>query len=185
MSRWSRGYRRAAQWLAVLSFLLSVGAAADDACVKRVFGAYCLGGDINAMHHQGLPPLFQETDGERRAVVFSEGPKKIYVLAFRNRIYKVVRQYQIATQLRYDDLYNLLRRKYGPGEDRSQFPPYATSPARRLGSIRRGDGRAVHYWKPAESWHIELSWTREMGLALAYIDTGLDEQREAAMERGL
>jgi hypothetical protein len=176
--------RRMAWRLVAALSLISVGAAAEESCAKLVFGIYCLGGDINVVQRQG-PPLFQEADGERRAVVFSEGPEKVYVLAFRNRIYKVVRQYQTSTQLRYDDLYNLLSRKYGPGEDRSRFPTYATTPARRLGSIRRGDGRAVHYWKPDDAWHIELSWTREMGLALAYIDTALDNQQEAAVDRGL
>jgi hypothetical protein len=176
--------RRFRPWLAFALLLVTGSAAAEQQCAKLVFGSYCLGGDINAMQVQGMPPLFQETDGDHRAVVFVDGPEKVYVLAFRNRIYKVVRQYQPATQLRYEDLYNLLREKYGPGEDRSEFPAYVTTPGRRVGSIRRGDGRALYYWAPADTWHIELSWTREMGVALAYIDTALDKQQEASVERG-
>jgi hypothetical protein len=117
--------------------------------------------------------------------VFQDGPEQVYVLAFRGRIYKVVRRYRAATQLRYDDIYSALRQKYGEGEDRSRFPPYATTPARRLGSIRRGDGRAVYSWQPAAGWSIELSWTREMDIALAYVATELDAQQRAAMDGGL
>jgi hypothetical protein len=178
------GCSRCRLWLAVALLLATTTAAGEQPCDKLVFGAYCLGGDINALQQQGPPPLFQETDGSRRAIVFADGMENVYVLSYRDRIYKVVRQYEIATQLRYDDLYNLLRSKYGPGEDHSQFPPYATTPARRIGSIRRGDGRAVKYWKPADDWHIELSWTREMGLALAYVDTPLDNEQEATLRQG-
>lgn len=32
----------------------------------------------------------------------------------------MVRAYRIASQLRFDERYRLLREKYGPGEDRSQ-----------------------------------------------------------------
>jgi hypothetical protein len=129
--------------------------------------------------------MVRQNDGERLALVFQEGPERVYVLAFRNRIYKVLRRYRAATQLRFDDLYSLLRDKYGEGEDRSRFPPYATTASRRLSSIRRGDGRAFHYWKATDDWHIELTWTRELGLALAYVDTALDQQQQVAVEGGL
>ena len=160
-------------------------AAAQEACLKLVFGSYCLGGDVGALASRQPPPVLRQTDGERFALVFQDGPERVYVLAFRNRVYKVVRRYRAATQLRYDDLYARLRGKYGEGEDRSRFPPYATTPSRRLSSIRRGDGRAFHYWRAAEDWHIELTWTRELGLALAYVATALDEQQQSAMEGGL
>lgn len=171
-------------WLASLLFLSPFRAFAAEDCLKQVFERYCLGGDIQVLLRQGPKPQFQHKDGERLAYIFHEGPERIYVLAFRDRIYKVVRRYRAATQLRFEDLYALLRGKYGPGEDRSRFPPYATTAARRLGSIRRGDGQAVHYWKPADSWYIELSWTREMGLALAYVAIALEEEQEAAVEQG-
>ncbi|MEA3275234.1 MAG: hypothetical protein U9Q81_08095 [Pseudomonadota bacterium] len=182
------GSWRRARWrsLPLLGILL-LGAAqvgAQETCLKLVFGRYCLGGDVNLLLGQGPQPEFQQADGERLALIFTEGPERVYVLAFRGRIYKVVRRYRAATQLRYEDLYALLREKYGAGEDRSRFPPYATTASRKLSSIRRGDGRAVHYWKPTDTWHVELSWTREMRLALAYIATDLAEQQQAAVDQG-
>lgn len=173
-------------WRLVLLLVLAApGARADDACFKLVFGRYCLGGDVTALSPQWGQPSFRESEGDRVGLVYQDGPEQLYVLAFRGRIYKVVRRYRAATQLRYDDIYSALRQKYGEGEDRSLFPPYATTPARRLGSIRRGDGRAVSYWQPAPGWSIELSWTREMDIALAYIATELDQEQRAAMDGGL
>jgi hypothetical protein len=96
----------------------------------------------------------------------------------------VLREYRIASQLQYEDLYQILRRKYGDGEDRSSFPEYARTPGRKQIAIRRGEGRAVHLWQTDAGWHVELSWTRETGLALAYIADALDEQQRAAMEGG-
>jgi hypothetical protein len=148
------------------------------------FDRYCLGGDLDPLLGQGPKPQIEQTDGQRRALVFQEGPELIYVLAFRNRIYKVVRRYRAATQLRFDDLYGLLRSKYGPGEDQSQFPPYASTASRRLGSIRRGDGRAVHLWKPDAAWHVELTWTREMDIAVAFVANALNAEQEKAVEAG-
>lgn len=184
VSREGRGWRL---WcLAALLLLGVIGAGAEEPCIKRVFGSYCLGGDVTALLRAGPPqPLFQEAKGERLALVFSDGAEWVYVVAFRDTIYKVVRRYRAATQLRYEELYDLLSGKYGPGEDRSSFPAYATTAARKQSSIRRGEGQAIHAWKPADTWHIELTWTREMGLALAYLATALDEQQKAAAETGL
>jgi hypothetical protein len=169
----------------MLWVLLSVAppSVGQETCLKLVFGRYCLGGDVGAL--AARQPMVRQNDGERVALVFPEGPERVYVLSFRNQIYKVVRRYRTATQLKFDDLYALLRSKYGDGEDRSRFPPSATAPGRRLISIRRGEGRAFHYWKPADDWHIELTWTRELGLALAYVATSIDGQQQTAVERGL
>jgi hypothetical protein len=52
-------------------------------------------------------------------------------------------------------------------------------------AIRRGEGIAMHVWKPSPAWHIELSWTREMGLALAYVATELSDARAAQIDGGL
>lgn len=158
---------------------------AQETCLKQVFERYCLGSDVSLLLRKGPQPQYKHAEGERLAYIFREGPERIYVLAFRSRIYKVLRRYRGATQLRYEDLYALLRSKYGLGEDRSKFPPYATTASRRLGSIRRGEGRAVHYWQPAEDWHVELSWTREMGLSLAYVGTELNDEQKAAAEQRL
>ena len=158
--------------------------AAVDGCTKQVFGVYCLGADVNALLRQ-RPPGDQQRDGERLALIYEQGTEQDYVLAFRGRVYKVVRQFRIETQLKYQDIYAQLREKYGAGEDRSLFPAYAESPASRQGSIRRGDGKAIHVWNPAETWRIELTWTREFGLSLAYVDDVLEAQQRAAVQRGL
>ena len=171
--------------LALGLVLVSLGVHAAEPCLKLVFGRYCLGGDVNPLLQIQPPPLARETEGSSLALVFPDDVDQVYVLAYGGRIYKVLRSYRVATQLRYDELYNLLRDKYGPGEDRSRFPDYASTPGRRLASIRRGEGRALHLWKPADTWHIELTWTRELGLSLAYIADAIAAEREAQVGRGL
>lgn len=157
---------------------------ATNACIKQVFGLYCLGADVNAMLRQ-RPPTAQERDGERLALIYDQGQEQDFVLAYQGTVYKVVRQFRIETQLKFQEIYGQLREKYGPGEDRSLFPGYADTAARRQGSIRRGDGKAIHVWTPAEDWRIELTWTREFGLALAYVDNTLEGKQRAAVQRGL
>ena len=176
--------------LALLLLLLVVGwapgyLAAGDPCLKLVFGRYCLGGDVNPLLQTSPAPLARQTEGKSLALIFPDDADQVYVLAFGGRIYKVVRSYRVETQLRFDDIYNLLREMYGPGEDKSSFPELATTPGRRLASIRRGEGRAVHVWHPADTWHIELSWTREFGLSLAYIADAIEAERHAQVAGGL
>jgi hypothetical protein len=168
--------------LGVLAAPVPAGAA-QPPCLKLVFNRYCLGGDASLLAQQ-LPPALRQDQGERLALVYYEGRDRVYVLAWRGAIYKVLREYRIASQLQYEDLYQILRRKYGDGEDRSSFPEYARTPGRKQIAIRRGEGRAVHLWQTDAGWHVELSWTRETGLALAYIADALDEQQRAAMEGG-
>ncbi len=168
-----------------LSFATAT-ALGGDSCLKRVFNHYCLGGDVQAQLGQPPPPLFQQPDGDRLALVYQEGRERTYVMAFRGRIYKVVREYYPATQVKFDDLYTQLRGKYGEGEDRSRFPSYARSPASRLGAIRRGDGRAVHHWDAeGEGFFMELVWNRELGLTLSYWATDLAAQMSQALDQGL
>lgn len=157
--------------------------AQQSPCLKLVFNRYCLGGDVNALAQQ-QPPAMRQDQGERLALVYYEGRERVYVLAWRGVVYKVLREHRIASQLRYEDLYLLLRDKYGAGEDRSSFPPDARTPGRKQIAIRRGEGRAVHVWEPGAGWRIELSWTRETGLALAYIAEDLDAQQAAAVAGG-
>ncbi|NEX21723.1 hypothetical protein G3480_15625 [Thiorhodococcus mannitoliphagus] len=160
-------------------------AAAEEQCLKQVFGRYCLGGDLERAVRGQPAPLGRQSNGDSLALVFADDADKLYLLAYKGQIYKVVRAYAISTQLRFDDIYNDLRHIYGEGEDDSRFPSYANAPAARLASIRRGEGRAVHRWKPSPEWHIELSWTRELGVSLAYIATALDAERTAQTEGGL
>jgi hypothetical protein len=101
--------------------------AAEDPCLKLVFGRYCLGGDVNPLLQSTPQPLARETEGNSLALVFPEDVDQIYVLAFGGRIYKVVRSYRVATQLRFDEIYALLREKYGPGRTRADSlsrPPH-------------------------------------------------------------
>jgi len=179
------GNRRWLVWWLFGLLLESSPILAQETCLKRVFDRFCLGGDVNQVARQGPQPDVRHTEGERVAYIFREGPERVYVLSFRGRIYKVLRRYRSATQLRYEDLHALLRAKYGPGEDRSRFPSYATTASRKLGSIRRGDGRAVHRWTPAAEWYVDLSWTREMGLSLAYVARALNDEQKAGTEQGL
>ena len=181
--------RRRPAWIG-LSLLLLLGAglpqddaAADQGCLKMVFNRYCLGGDIERLAQQ-LPGVRYE-DGERTALLYFEGGEQDYVLAWRGRIYKVLRQYRISSQLRYEELYGLLRDKYGSGKDQSRFPAYANRPGSRQIAIRRGEGRAAHVWRTDGGWHIELSWTRELGLSLAYLADELEREQEAARQGGL
>jgi hypothetical protein len=157
-------------------------ASAEDTCLKQVFNRYCLGGEVAPLMQQ--QPAVTQNEGERLALIFYYGPDRIYVLAFRGLIYKVLRQYRTTTQLRFDELYRLLRDKYGPGEDRSRFPAYASSPGRKQSAIRRGEGLAKHVWEPGDGWHMELSWTRELGLSLAYVADELERQQQAVLEGG-
>jgi len=169
----------------VLLGLLALPAAvyAEASCLKLVFNRYCLGGDINQLAQQ-QPAAMRHDEGDRTALIYYEGGEQDYVLAWRGRIYKVLRQYRIASQLRYEELYGILREKYGDGEDQSRFPAYAKTPGRRQIAIRRGEGRAAHVWPVEGGWHIELSWSREMGLALAYIADDLDRQQSASQQSG-
>lgn len=164
--------------------LIPPGISAQDPCLKLVFGRYCLGGDVNPLLQMTPKPLAREAEGKSLALVFPEDLDQVYVLAFGGRVYKVVRSYRVATQLRFDELYAVLREKYGPGEDRSRFPEQANTAGRRLASIRRGEGRALHVWHPADAWHIELAWTREFGLSLAYIATAVEAVRQAEVNGG-
>jgi hypothetical protein len=169
--------------LASLAFPLA-GAAAEENCLKRVFDRFCLGGDFEALPREGPAPLVQEREGQRQAAVFLDGLERLYVLAFKGRIYKVVRQIRPSTQLRFEDLNTLLAEKYGRPEDRSEFPPYAESRGRQVAAIRRGEGRAVKVWRSGKGWLVELSWTREMGVALSYVAEALDAERARAMAGG-
>jgi hypothetical protein len=169
-----------------LAACLLAGAPArpTEGCLKLVFERYCLGGDIGVLMRQHPGILHKQTEGDRLAVIYPEGRDLVYVLSYKGRIYKVVRKFAIETLLKYDDLLQILTDKYGPSSDLSEFPAYVRSQASKIGAIRRGDGRSVHGWRArGQDWHIRLSWTREMGLALEYIaDTLADAQMRREME---
>lgn len=183
--RATTGIRMAALLALLVAVCTPSGAFADEPCLKMVFGRYCLGGDVGPLLQAVPPPVVRQDEGASLALVFVDGPDRLYVLAFNRKIYKVVRAFAVSTQLRYEETYAALRDIYGLGEDRSRFPADATTPGRRLVAIRRGEGIAVHVWTPAPTWRIELSWTREMGLSLAYVATDLSAARAAQIDGGL
>jgi hypothetical protein len=158
---------------------------AGESCLKRVLDRYCLGGDFAALVRQPPIPLHQQKDGEGDAAIYLGVHGRVYVMAFRGRIYKILRQYRPSTQLRFQELGELLTKKYGPSVDRSRFPHYASSRGARVVAIRRGEGQAAQVWNPGSGWSVELSWTREMGVAVSYIADQLDAERQAAMGQGL
>lgn len=170
-------------WLVGAPALAAPAPPAAEPCLKLVFGRFCLGGDVNALLQREAPALRLD-EGERMALTYYDGPEPLYVLAWRGRIYKVVRSYRVATQLRYDELYVLLQDKYGPGEDQSRFPATADTAGRRQIAIRRGEGLARHGWRVDGGWRIELGWTREQGLALAYVAEALDSSQAATSQSG-
>lgn len=174
--------------LRVLLGLLMIGlgsASAAEDCLKRVFDQFCLAGDFEALLRQPPEPLFQQREGERRAAVYPQGQARIYVMAFRNRIYKVLRQDRPASPLRYQELSTALEAKYGSPQDRSSYPPYATDRNSQVAAIRRGEGEALRVWQGGPGWRVELSWTRDLGIALAYVAEQLDAQRRQAAQQGL
>ncbi|NCA71604.1 MAG: hypothetical protein EOM91_16265 [Sphingobacteriia bacterium] len=171
--------------LFTLALASVVPAQAAEPCLKLVFGSYCLGGDVRPLLQAVPPPVTRQEQGASLALVFLDGADRTYVMAHQGRIYKVVRAYASATQLRYEETYAALRQIYGAGEDQSRFPEDAITTTRRLTAIRRGEGRALHVWIPSPDWRIELGWTREMGVSLTYLATQLAAARAAQSDGGL
>jgi hypothetical protein len=184
MSNASRKTVRIPVPVVLLLLLWPLSGSTAESCLKRVFDRYCLGGDFNVLVRQS-PPMRQQQEGEKQAAVYWEGRGETYVLAFRQRIYKVVREQRPSSQLHFQDLVELLTQKYGKPQDRSRFPHYADSRAARIVAIRRGEGRAEQVWNPGQGWLVELSWTRELGLALSYVAEQLDAERRRAAQQAL
>jgi hypothetical protein len=117
----------------LVSAWVAPAVAANEPCLKLVFGRYCLGGDMAPLLQANPPPIGRQDQGASMALVFTDGPDRVYALGFSGRLYKVVRAFAVSTQLRYDETYAALRDIYGPGEEQSRFPDYATTPARAVG----------------------------------------------------
>ncbi|MCB1869079.1 MAG: hypothetical protein KDI43_11250 [Gammaproteobacteria bacterium] len=159
--------------LPLLLLSIFIGRAqADQACQLLVFNQYCLGGDIVQLASQRPEFIHQQREGERFALIYPAGREKDYVMAYRGRIYKVLRKFEPSTSIRYREWRDLLTKRYGLPQEQSRFPAQATGLAAKINAIQRGEGRALLSWNPAASaWHVELGWTGEMGLHLAYILT--------------
>jgi hypothetical protein len=158
-----------------------------DACLKRVFGEYCLGGSLQQLLQQrpyGMPAAQQ--NGDRTAVIYLQGRERTYVMAYQGRIYKVLHTFEPASQVKLKDLRERLVTKYGDYRDRSYYPGYARTQASRIGAIRRGEGELRYAWQSNDaSWRIELSWTRKLGISLAYLANELDREQQQAQDSGL
>lgn len=169
-----------------LLWLLAGPVTAAETCTKLVFNRFCLGGDINQLARSQPGYVAEQREGERLALIYGEGSDLVYVLGYQGRIYKIVRKYDNPTLLKYDDLLQSIGGKYGQPEDLSRFPNYVRSQASRIGAIRRGDGKAVHLWRPpGERWSLALSWTREMGLSLTCSDEELMKLQQRSLLDGL
>lgn len=158
--------------LALLLLSLSGLAQADGSCLLLVFNQYCLAGDIVELGRRQPDFIHQQREGDRFALIYSASRDLDYVMANRGRIYKVLRKFEPSTSSRYREWRNRLTQLYGMPQEESRFPLQATGLAAKISAIRRGEGRALLRWTPAASpWHVELGWTSEMGLHLAYIVT--------------
>ncbi len=161
------------------------GAEAENGCLKQAFGEYCLGGSLQQLL-QRKPNGIPQMSGDRSAVVYLQGRGRTYVMAYRDRIYKVLQTFEPANQVTLKDLNERLSEKYGPSEDLSLYPGYARTQSSKIAAIRRGEGELKYSWRSAElSWRVELGWTRKLGISLAYLANELDAQQQAAVDQGL
>ncbi|MCW8799472.1 MAG: hypothetical protein OQK71_00950, partial [Desulfobacter sp.] len=109
---------------------------------------------------------------------------KIYVMAYKGVIYKVLHTYEPKTFSALKELRRRLQHTYGNFDDRSEYPENTKNKSRQISSIRRGEGELRNIWQlPGEPWRIELGWTRVLGIYVAYFVNQLDaEQKEAALQ---
>ena len=118
-------------------------------------------------------------------MIYADGQINVFVLAFKGRIYKIVRRYRPATRMRFEDMKQLLENKYGSGADESRFPEDAENTAAKVGAVYRGDGRMQFKWQPKPEWSVTLQWDRESGLNLNYLATDLEAEAVEALRQGL
>jgi len=156
--------------LSILLLLATGRVQADSSCLLLVFDQYCLGGDIFELRHSQPNFVHQQREGERFALIYPAGREKDYIMANRGQIYKVLRKLEPSTSIRYREWRNLLTKQYGRPSEQSRFPLNATGLAAKISAIQHGEGRALLSWYPQTTpWQVELGWTREMGLYVAYI----------------
>lgn len=171
--------------LSLASVLLFAEDSGDD-CMKRVFTHYCLGGSMPQQlvrHPPGTEPI---VNGDHTGIIYAQGRERIYVMAYRDRIYKVLKAYDRPSQVTLQRLQHTLRNKYGNPQDVSILPGYARSMTAKVGAVRRGEGEILYRWQPpGANWRIELAWTRKLGISLAYLANALDQQQREAQESGL
>jgi hypothetical protein len=161
-------------------------ASGGEACLKQVFGEYCLGGSMQQLLQRQPNGMRSQQSRERSAVVYPQGREHTYVMAYQGRIYKILHTFEPTSRIKLKELRESLELKYGVYRDRSHYPGYARTLASKIGAIRRGEGELSYVWQsPGGEWNIELTWTRELGIALAYLAKELNLTQLQAMERGL
>ncbi|MCG7877137.1 MAG: hypothetical protein AB2669_03115 [Candidatus Thiodiazotropha endolucinida] len=179
-----------AQWIVLI--LLSLSSALlpaeelHDGCLKRVFMHYCLGGSLDRLLQRRPVDMDPIVNGDRAGIIYTKGRERIYVMAFQGRIYKVLKTYEPSNQVTLQRLQRTLSEKYGKHRDISHLPKYARNMAGKIGAVRRGEGELRYHWQlPASPWHVELTWTRKLGISLAYLVNTLDRQQREADESSL
>ncbi len=173
------------QFLIVFGVTLSLvsPARADQECVRKVFRDFCLGGSLAQQLERQPTKSPLRRKGERAGAIYTQERERIYVMAYKGQIYKVLRTFDPATYSTYRDLQRSLARKYGKSEEKSQFPARIRGRAARIGAARRGEGEFHEVWSPAgKAWRVELSWSCKLGVALAYLVNELDRQQKADHE---
>ncbi len=159
---------------------------AEERCIREVFGDFCLGGSMNNQLTKRAIQREPQQWGERSGVIYSVDRDKIYVMAFKGTIYKVLRTYEPATQVAFKDFKRRLQGKYGKSVDQSQYPTYVRSTAGKIGAIRRGEATGLHVWQlEGEPWRVELGWSRKLGISVAYLVNSLDLQQQMEVDKGL
>ncbi len=174
------------RFVLLLFFLapLAVPGAETKVCLKRVFNNYCLGGTLQQQLAETPVNMQPITKGERSGVVYQKDNERIYVMAYKGIIYKIVRRHEPDTLATVKDLQRRLQREYGNYQDNSDYPDNTQNQSRQVGYIRRGEGELKYVWQlPGQSWRVELGWTRKLGVTTSYFVNELDEmQREAALQ---
>jgi hypothetical protein len=170
----------------ILLALIAFPAAAADSCLKQVFDKYCLGGSLRMLLSQEKSGAKPQVKGERAGVVYQEANEKVYVMAYKDVIYKVVHTYEPETQATLKDLRRRLQRNYGTYQDQSHYPDNTRNRARQVSSIRRGEGEEKNVWQPSnQPWRVELGWTRQLGVYVAFYHNELDARQKEAARQGL
>jgi hypothetical protein len=122
-------------------------------------------------------------NGDRTGVIYTKGRERVYVMAYQDRIYKVLKTYDPPNQLTLQRLQRSLSKKYGTHQDVSHLPNYVRNMAGKIGAVRRGEGELRYRWQnPGSPWRVELGWTRKLGISLAYLVNALDQQQQKADE---
>jgi hypothetical protein len=165
---------------------LSGASAETQVCLKKVFDSYCLGGNMQQLLDQNPANMRPRTKGERTGVVYQKDNEKIYVMAYKGIIYKIVHTYEPETLVTLKQLQRRLQREYGDYQDHSEYPDKTENQSRQLGYIRRGEGVMRYVWQPpGQTWRVELGWARKLGISVAYFVNELDQMQEEAALKGL